>query len=94
MALRCDKRGFSSKQLATEAMMGMKMDKTKRSKHQPCAVYYCEGCQSWHVTSKKKKNYPVVTTSETKFKRETERQNADKSKTKVLVIRNYSSKPI
>lgn len=92
MDLRCDKRAFSSRPEAIEAMMGMKQDRKSKVKHG--SVYHCEGCNAWHITTKKKKNYPVVTTSETKFRKDVDRQNENKSRNKTLIIKNFSSKPI
>lgn len=94
MAIKCDKQSFASRQDATYAMVGMQGDKSRRSKKQPRAVYFCDGCQAWHITSKKKKNYPVVTTSETKFKKGVDRVNANNNGQKTLVIKNFTSKPI
>ena len=54
----CTKIKYTSPQAATLAMMAIVLRDAERRPKVPVAVYPCEKCHAWHLTSKKQSGKP------------------------------------
>ncbi len=86
----CGKVIYPTRKEAKDAIVGQNKDRGHRSNNQPKFIYFCSGCDGWHVSSAKKKRAGKRQTEETYSKVQEDRIASGRNK--VLHIRDYTFK--
>jgi hypothetical protein len=87
----CGKIIFQTKEEAGMTLIRMNEQKRKnKSNRQPHKVYYCDDCDGFHLSSKRKKEFGKSHTIETHVTNEMRKKQVKKSGSKILKIKNYT----
>lgn len=91
----CGKHIFRSRDEAAAAMVGVNRDKRPgRSQNRLTTTYFCKDCEGWHIASRNNKHIPKHKSKELHTDPVREHSKKMRCERGVLIIRNYSSKPI
>ncbi len=86
----CGKVLYPTRKEAKDAIDGQNKDRGHRSPKQPKYVYFCKGCDAWHVASAKKKRAGKRKTEEIQSKVQENSRAAGRNK--ILHIKDYTFK--